>query len=472
MKALNTALSVAVSLTIMSTLRAADVTDGPASQPPPRSQNFGLPLDQLDLTNDQKAKVSELWKAYGPRLAELEQKMAASLTDEQRQARRAAEQAARAAGKAPKEMREAVEAATQATDEQKARFAELRQAMAPLQREIREKLLALLTPEQTENLHGQAGVARGAAAPAGTSAGAPAGAPSGSSVIQPIESLWLLTIPHFPVTREMDAALALALKKWQATGVFDAISLLDPPPTFVCEKGFIKPANALIKEVGGSFIVSTLPVGQEGWESSANPRLAKKFAGTHYDASKALPQLQWLETMKELKADMWGWVPEQTAQRPTSDQVARSAGEFARFAKAQHKTAVIWLTAQALTRGHEELIRQICEATRTNADFYVWMDLEEESLQAGEPRWRETMGHILDQILKLTPKEKTVVQWINNPRWPAKDAEGTKAYLSVCQAKGINRFGMLCMPQALLEREPWYEFYRTLPKAGGKRGTP
>jgi hypothetical protein len=151
---------------------------------------------------------------------------------------------------------------------------------------------------------------------------------------------------------------------------------------------------------------------------------------------------------------------------PTADEAARSAGEFARFAKTHHKKAAIWLTAQALTHGQEELMRRICEATRTDADFYVWMDLGEESLQAGEPRWRETMGQVLDKILTLTPKEKTVIQWINHPRWPAKDPEGTTAYISVCQAKGINRFGMLCMPQGLLNREPWYDFYRTLPKRG------
>jgi hypothetical protein len=284
--------------------------------------------------------------------------------------------------------------------------------------------------------------------------------------VQPIESLWLLTIPQFPGTSESDAALAKALKKWQSTGVFDAISLLDYPPTFVGEQGFTKPANALIKEVGGRFIISTLPVGKEGWESSANPRLAKKFAGTHYDATKSMTQTEWLETLKDLNADTWGWVPEQTAQRPTPDEAARSAGEFARFAKTQHKKAVVWLTAQALTHGQQELMRRICEATRDDADFFVWMDLEEESLQAGEPRWRETMGQVLDKILKLTPKEKTVIQWINSPRWPAKDAEGTKAYISVCQAKGINRFGMLCRPQGLLERDSWYEFYRTLPKTG------
>ena len=122
------------------------------------------------------------------------------------------------------------------------------------------------------------------------------------------------------------------------------------------------------------------------------------------------------------------------------------------------------MTAEALTRGHEDLMQGISKATRTDADYYVWMDLEAESLRAGESRWQETMGELLDKILMLCSKEKTVIQWINSPRWMAKDVEGTKAYISVCQAKGINHFAVLMPPQGLLDREPWREFYRTLPK--------
>jgi Spy/CpxP family protein refolding chaperone len=310
---------------------------------------------------------------------------------------------------------------------------------------------------------GSAGTGAAGAAQVGTSQEGPA--------IKPIESLWLLTIPHFPGTSDYNRDLAKRLKEWQATGVFDGISLLDYPPTFVGEQDFATAANVLMTEAGGRFIITTLPVGKEGWESSGNPRLAQKLAGTHYDASKAMPQAQWLETMKDLKADTWGWVPELTARMPTPESMGRSAGEFARFAKSQHKKVVIWLTAETLTHGRnaEELTKAICEATRADADYYTWMDLEAESLRDGEPRWRESMGQLLDKILALTPKEKTVIQWINNPRWPAKDVAGTKAYIAVCQAKGINRFGVLANlapAHGQLDQEPWHEFYRTLPKAG------
>ena len=77
------------------------------------------------------------------------------------------------------------------------------------------------------------------------------------------------------------------------------------------------------------------------------------------------------------------------------------------------------------------------------------------------------MDHLLDKILALTPKEKTVIQWLNNPQWPTKDVAGTKAYIRVCQVKGINRFMLLSgfgpAPQSL-DHDPFRGFYRTLPK--------
>lgn len=150
---------------------------------------------------------------------------------------------------------------------------------------------------------------------------------------------------------------------------------------------------------------------------------------------------------------------------PTPEQAARSAGEFVRFTKAQHRRAVIWLSGQAFGRAPmEELMRRICEATRVDADFLAWMDLPGESLKAGESQWRETLDHLLDKILALTPKEKTVIQWSHNPRWPAKDVAGTEAYIRTCQAKSINRFCVLAPGQGL-DREPWSQFYRTLPKS-------
>ena len=107
-------------------------------------------LEGLELSAEQKEKVKELNKEFGPKLKELKAKMEGIVTEEQKKAQREAMKAAKEAGKKGKELRAAVEAAVQLTDEQKAKMAEVRKAMGPLQREIREKFMALLTPEQQE----------------------------------------------------------------------------------------------------------------------------------------------------------------------------------------------------------------------------------------------------------------------------------------------------------------------------------
>ena len=304
-------------------------------------------------------------------------------------------------------------------------------------------------------------------------AAAHAETPKAAPGVKPIESLWYLSIPGVRSDRR-DAILAKEFKDWQKAKVFDAFMMNKLPPTLSDDADFNARANATIKESGGRFIISTVSVGKDGWQTSANERMAKKFAaqGGHNDASKTMTQPEWLETFKELDADTWGWVLEQPARMPTPEQAAQAASEFVRFAKSQHKKAAIWLSAEAFGHASAEngmvarflkVQERICEATRADADYFVWMDLEAKSLEAGESQWRETMGQLLDKILALTPKEKTVIQFGHNPKWPAKDAAGTAAYISTCQAKGINRFAVLA-PFSGLDREPWSQFYRTLPK--------
>ena len=126
---------------------------------------------------------------------------------------------------------------------------------------------------------------------------------------------------------------------------------------------------------------------------------------------------------------------------------------------------MIWLSGEGFDIPRfKEMMQRVCEATRDDADFFGWMDLPGASLKSGESKWRETLSGLLDQILAVSPKEKTVIQWTNQPQWPAKDVAGTKAYIAACQAKGINRFCLLSGPQ-FIDQSPWREFYRGLPKA-------
>ena len=109
-------------------------------------------LDKLTLTDDQKAKFADLQTEYGPKRAEIFKKMQAVLTEDQVKARHDAEQAAKEAGKSPQEIRQAMDAATTLTDDQKAKMADIRKEFQPLQQEIREKVVGILTPEQKEQL--------------------------------------------------------------------------------------------------------------------------------------------------------------------------------------------------------------------------------------------------------------------------------------------------------------------------------
>ena len=107
-------------------------------------------LEGLELSAEQKTKMEALNKEFGPKLKEARAKMEGIVTDEQKKARAEAMKAAKEAGKKGRELREAAEAAVQLTDEQKAKMAEVKKVMGPLQKEIREKFIALLTPEQKE----------------------------------------------------------------------------------------------------------------------------------------------------------------------------------------------------------------------------------------------------------------------------------------------------------------------------------
>jgi Spy/CpxP family protein refolding chaperone len=112
-------------------------------------------ISQLDLTADQKAKIAELKKEYGPKLKEIWQARQDVLTPEQKQARAdvlSAAKAARAVGKKPGNVRKAVAAAVNLSAEQKAKLAKLSKAAATLRADARAKALSILTPEQLAQL--------------------------------------------------------------------------------------------------------------------------------------------------------------------------------------------------------------------------------------------------------------------------------------------------------------------------------
>jgi len=153
MKTVRTVLTVVVALSIAGSALAAEKRKGKAAKKLPAPAAEALPiLAKLDLSADQKAKIEEINKEFGPKVTEARKKLDEILTPEQRRARAEANKEAKAAGKKGKELRQAIDEAMKLSDEQKTKVAEARKALAALQKEIRGKVMDLLTEEQKENV--------------------------------------------------------------------------------------------------------------------------------------------------------------------------------------------------------------------------------------------------------------------------------------------------------------------------------
>lgn len=112
---------------------------------------YKLP-DVVALTDEQKPKIEALNKEYAPKFRELAKKNRDLLTKEQRQARREATKSAKEAGKKGKQLQADVEAAMQLSAEQKEQLAKLKTETTDLRKQMQEKVVSLLTPEQKEQL--------------------------------------------------------------------------------------------------------------------------------------------------------------------------------------------------------------------------------------------------------------------------------------------------------------------------------
>jgi Spy/CpxP family protein refolding chaperone len=159
MRIVSSVMVLVLSLAIAGSLAAAEKKKGEGKKGGEQPLMALAMLRNLNLTPEQKTKVDELEKQYRPKLAEPMKKMQAIFTDEQRKARKEAEEKAKAAGKSPQEARAAGEAAMNLSAEQKTKLAEVQKEMAPMNAELREKAMALLTPEQKEQLQKAGGKA-------------------------------------------------------------------------------------------------------------------------------------------------------------------------------------------------------------------------------------------------------------------------------------------------------------------------
>lgn len=106
---------------------------------------------ELDLSEEQKQKVSAVLDTYRKKFADVEDP-AAKLTKEQRQAKKEATENAKAQGKKGKELRQEVEAAANLTDEQKKAQQQTAARSKELQTALKKDLASVLNPEQIAKL--------------------------------------------------------------------------------------------------------------------------------------------------------------------------------------------------------------------------------------------------------------------------------------------------------------------------------
>jgi NAD-specific glutamate dehydrogenase len=141
---------------ISGTLSADEPKEGEGK---PAAHTVAIPLqevlNQLNLSEKQKADVKELMQEFGKKVKEVGGKMEAVLSDKQKQLRNETIKAAVDAGiKSREEIAKAVSDAIKLTDEQKTKMQELNKGIIASQREMVEKIKGLLTPDQAEQMKG------------------------------------------------------------------------------------------------------------------------------------------------------------------------------------------------------------------------------------------------------------------------------------------------------------------------------
>jgi hypothetical protein len=148
-----------VALTLGSFLVAGAAPPGPkATDKKPPADTAPAPFylpKRLNLTDEQREKLRDLRRAYGPKLQALDLELSEALTPEQKKAAEQARQTAMEDGLKGREVREAVLetlAAQGVPASTRAKFRHAEATKAAMLHEIHQKKLALLTREQREQL--------------------------------------------------------------------------------------------------------------------------------------------------------------------------------------------------------------------------------------------------------------------------------------------------------------------------------
>ena len=105
-------------------------------------------LDAADLPSDVREKVKKVLADDSPKLKEAQTKIDTILTNEQKQAKRAAQKEARASGTKGKNARASIDAALKLTDEQKTKLSSAESDLKSAQSTLMKDLQSVLTSDQ------------------------------------------------------------------------------------------------------------------------------------------------------------------------------------------------------------------------------------------------------------------------------------------------------------------------------------
>lgn len=105
-------------------------------------------LKKVTLTAEQQTKVESLKSEYKPKVSDGLKKVDDALTPQQKQDKQAAKKKAKADGLKGKAAKAAVDAAVNLTADQKTQLSQAQSDLKATEKELRQKAIALLTPEQ------------------------------------------------------------------------------------------------------------------------------------------------------------------------------------------------------------------------------------------------------------------------------------------------------------------------------------
>ncbi len=158
-------LVLAIAASVMAQDKVKGKREGKQGGEKAKAQVQVLPkalLEGLELSDEQKVKLEEIAKEMKAPVVEARKAMDSLLTDEQKEARKAAQAKAKEEGKTPREAQKAVDEALKLTPEQQEKMAKAKEKQAEVQKQIRDKVMEILTPEQRTAVEEKMKKSRGA----------------------------------------------------------------------------------------------------------------------------------------------------------------------------------------------------------------------------------------------------------------------------------------------------------------------